>query len=193
MRPFFSLGRAEVWDIIPLMPGQARRTPKGSLTGTPRPVSASCINDQTYIVFPNDLNSLNTLFGGRVMELADKVAAVVARRHAGRDCVTLGIDSVRFLAPARHGDVLVMKAAVNRVWNTSMEVGLKVFAEHGHGEPPRHIVSAYFTFVALDERGQRVTIPQVLPESEQEKRRYEEADRRRSLRFQLSTGGKSPK
>ena len=92
------------------------------LTG--KPVSASALHDQTAIVFPNDLNAYGTLFGGRVLEMADKVAAVVAHRHAGRECVTLAIDSVRFLAPARRGDILVFQAAVNRVWRTSMEVGL---------------------------------------------------------------------
>src|SRR5437763_5337242 len=92
-------------------------------------VSASAVNDQTMVVFPNDLNTLGTLFGGRVMEMADRVAAVVAKRHSGRNCLTLGIDSVRFLARASHGDILIFKSAVNRVWRTSLEIGLKVFAE----------------------------------------------------------------
>ena len=74
-----------------------------------KPVSASAINDQTAIVFPDDLNSLGTLFGGRVMEQCDRTCAVVAKRHSGRNCVTLGIDSVRFLASARHGDILVQR------------------------------------------------------------------------------------
>src|SRR3954469_21111866 len=90
---------------------------------SPKPVSASAIHDQTAIVFPNDLNSLGTLFGGRVLEQADWVSAIVAKRHTGRVCVTLGVDSVRFHAPARHGDILVFQAAVNRVWRTSLEVG----------------------------------------------------------------------
>jgi len=94
-----------------------------------RPVCESAINDQTAIVFPNDINVIGTLYGGRAMEMADEVAAIVAKRHSGRTCVTLGIDSVRFLAPARRGDILIFKAAVNRVWRTSMEVGLKIFAE----------------------------------------------------------------
>src|SRR2546421_9255349 len=75
----------------------------------PKPVSASAIHDQTSIVFPNDLNTIGTLFGGRVLEQADRVAAVVTKRHTGRTCLTLGIDSVRFHAPARHGDILVFQ------------------------------------------------------------------------------------
>ena len=148
-----------------------------------KPVSASCINDQTAIVFPNDLNALGTLFGGRVMEMADRIAAVVAKRHSGRWCVTLGIDSVRFHAPARRGDVLVLKAAVNRVWRSSMEIGIKVFADDFHTFDRRHIVSAYFTFVAVDEQMKPIEIPPVIAETQEEKRRYEKADERRKARM----------
>ena len=150
-----------------------------------KPVSASAINDQTAIVFPNDLNTLGTLFGGRVMEMADRVAAVVAKRHSGRNCVTLGIDSVRFLAGAKHGDILIFKAAVNRVWRTSLEIGLKVFSEDFRTMQHKHIVSAYFTFVAVDESLCPIAVPQVIPETDDEKRRYEQADRRRQQRLKL--------
>jgi acyl-CoA hydrolase len=154
--------------------------PMSQLPG--KPIRDSAIHDQTAIVFPNDLNTLGTLFGGRAMEQADRVAAVVAKRHSGRDCVTLGIDSVRFLSPARHGDILVFKASVNRVWRTSMEVGIKVFAEDFRTLERKHIVSAYFTFVAVDEHLKPVAIAPVLPETEDEKRRYLQADQRRQVR-----------
>src|SRR5438045_3777705 len=150
---------------------------------TAKPVSASAINDQTAIVFPNDLNTLGTLFGGRVMEMADRVAAVVAKRHTGRNCVTLGIDSVRFLAGARHGDILIFKAGVNRVWRTSMEIGLKVFAEDFRTMQRKHIVSAYFTFVAVDENLCPTAIAPVIPETDDQKRRYNQADQRRQQRL----------
>jgi acyl-CoA hydrolase len=151
------------------------------LTG--KPVAASAIDDQTSIVFPNDLNSLGTLFGGRVIEQADRVAAVVAKRHAGRSCVTLGVDSVRFLAAARHGDILIFQCAVNRTWNTSMEIGLKVLAEDAATMTRKHIVSAYFTFVGVDERLRPIEVPPVIPQTEAEKRRYEEAGQRREARL----------
>lgn len=154
---------------------------------TPKPVRESAINDQTAIVFPNDLNSLGTLFGGRVMEMADRVAAVVAKRHSGVYCVTLGIDSVRFLAPARHGDILVLKAGVNRVWRTSMEIGIKVFADDAQTMQRKHIVSAYFTFVAVDEQMNKVEIPLVIPETDDEKRRYEQAEQRRQARLRRNS------
>src|SRR5437762_13158006 len=147
-----------------------------------KPVSASAINDQTAIVFPDDLNSLGTLFGGGVMEQCDKTCAVVARRHSGRNCVTLGIDSVRFLASARHGDILVFKAAVNRVWRTSMEIGIKVFADDFHTMQRKHIVSAYFTFVGVDEDLKPVELPPVIAATEDEKRRFMQADERRKAR-----------
>jgi acyl-CoA hydrolase len=146
-------------------------------------VSESAINDQTAVVFPNDLNAYGTLFGGRVMELADRVAGVVAKRHSGKVCVTLAIDSVRFLAPAKHGDILVFKASINRVWHTSMEVGLKVFAEDFKTLERKHIVSAYFTFVALDDSLRPAEIVPVIPQTEEEKRRYLQAELRRVLRL----------
>ncbi|MBS0651534.1 MAG: acyl-CoA thioesterase [Verrucomicrobia bacterium] len=146
-------------------------------------VSESAIHDQTSVVYPNDLNAYGTLFGGRVLELCDKIAGVVAKRHSGKVCVTLSVDSVRFLAPAKHGDILVFKASLNRTWHSSMEIGLKVFAEDFRNLEQKHIVSAYFTFVAVDDKMKPVNVIPVIPESDDEKRRYTEADKRRQLRL----------
>ncbi|MBS0603896.1 MAG: acyl-CoA thioesterase [Verrucomicrobia bacterium] len=148
-------------------------------------VSESAVHDQTSVVYPNDLNPYGTLFGGRVLELCDRLAGVVARRHCGRVCVTLGVDSVRFLAPAKHGDTLVFKASINRVWRTSMEIGLKVFAEDFRTLDRIHIVSAYFTFVALDDHLRPVEICPVIPETGEEKRRFDQAEERRKMRLNL--------
>jgi acyl-CoA hydrolase len=146
-------------------------------------VAESAIHDQIAVVFPNDLNAYGTLFGGRVLDLCDRVAGVVAKRHSGKVCVTLGIDSVRFLAPAKHGDILVFKASLNRVWKTSMEIGLKVFKEDFRTQERVHILSAYFTFVALDDQLKPVEVPAVVPETKEEKRRYKEAEERRLIRL----------
>jgi len=118
-----------------------------------------------------------------VMELCDKVCAVVAKRHTGMNCVTLGIDSVRFLGSARHGDILVFKASVNRTWRTSMEIGIKVLAEDFRTLNSKHIVSAFFTFVGVDENMKPVPIPTAIPQTADEIRRFEMAEVRRQARL----------
>jgi acyl-CoA hydrolase len=152
-------------------------------TPSPKRVAVSAIHDQTAIVFPNDLNTVGTLFGGRVLEQADRVAAVVSHRHASRVCVTLGVDSVRFLAPARHGDILIFQSAVNRVWRSSMEVGVKVLAEDFKTLQRRHIFSAYFTFVAVDDNLHPVEAPPLISESAEDLRRFHQAGQRREARL----------
>ncbi|HEY4254767.1 MAG TPA: acyl-CoA thioesterase [Chlamydiales bacterium] len=149
----------------------------------PKPVSASAIIDQVVEVFPNDLNPHGTLFGGRVMQIVDSLAAIVAKRHSGKVCVTLGIDSVRFLNPARRGDILVCMASVNKTWRTSMEVGVKVVAEDFRTLERRDILSAYFTFVAIDDDHKPIAVVPVLPETPIQQKRYEAAEERRLLRL----------
>ena len=142
----------------------------------------SAVENHTYKVFPNDLNNNDTIFGGQVMAILDRLALVVAERHSGMTCVTASVDALHFLAPARRGDVLLFQAAINRSWRSSMEIGVRVFAEDIQQNKKTHIVSAYFTFVALDDAGLPVEVPEVSPETMDEKRRYEEADMRRNNR-----------
>ncbi len=145
--------------------------------------SKSSVDQNVYKVFPNDLNSEYTVFGGLVMSLCDRTALIVAERHSGSACVTAAVDSLNFLAPARAGDTLLVKAAVNRSWRSSMEIGVHVAAEDSYTGDTRHVVSAYFTFVALDKSGKTRTVPAVLPETDIEKRRYEQAQARRDGRL----------
>lgn len=149
----------------------------------PRPVSYSAVQEQVYMVFPNDLNSNDTVFGGLILAQLDRFAAVVADRHAGGVCVTVGVDAVHFIAPARRGDVLVFNAAVNRAWGSSMEVGCKVEAELIGGGARRHVLSAYLTFVAMDGADRPRKVPPVTPGSPAEQQRFEEAQLRRELRL----------
>ena len=145
--------------------------------------SESAVEQNVYKVFPNDLNSKYTVFGGLVMSLCDRTALIVAERHSSAPCVTAAVDSLNFVAPARAGDSLIIKSAVNRTWRSSMEIGVHVAAENSHTGESRHVVSAYFTFVALSEDGTPQSVPAVVPQTTVEKRRFKEAGERRQQRL----------
>lgn len=149
----------------------------------PRTVAYSAVRDQVHMVFPNDLNSNDTVFGGLILAQLDRIAAVVADRHAGGVCVTVGVDAVHFVAPARRGDVLIFSAAVNRAWSSSMEVGCKVEVERIGGGDRRHVLSAYLTFVAMDQEGRPRKVPPLTAGTAEEKQRFKEAELRRSYRL----------
>lgn len=151
----------------------------------PKKVSESALQNQVYIVFPEDLNAKNLAFGGRVLEKADRIAATVARRHHGKECLTLGMDSVRFLAPAKQGDLLWFNAAITRTWNTSMEIEVTVYVESSHSKNNvKLVMSAYFTFVAIDKNLNPTKVRPAIPETDEEKRRFREADMRRRKRLE---------
>lgn len=145
-------------------------------------VEESALHDHAYKIFPNDLNSYGTVFGGLVMSILDRIALVVAERHSECTCVTVSVDSMHFLAPGKKGDVLLFRASINKSWKSSMEIGVKVLAENYQSTEVRHILSAYFTFVAVDEERRPIEVPQVIPFTPIEKRRYEEAELRRQRR-----------
>jgi acyl-CoA hydrolase len=147
----------------------------------PRPVSES-ISEMTEIVLPNDANPLNALLGGRLMHWIDLAGAMAAHRHSRAYVVTASVDHMDFLVPVRVGDFVVLRSSVNRVFHTSMEVGVKAWVENYRAEQSRHVSSAYLTFVAVVFAGNRLPVPQVIPETEDQKRRYEGAARRREIR-----------
>jgi len=143
------------------------------------------ISEYSELALPNDANVLGNLLGGKVMHLVDMCGALAAIRHARCPVVTASIDYMNFLSPVRIGQLLMLRSSVNRVFRTSMEVGVKVLVEDLATGEVRHTSSAYLTFVAIDAAGNRVPIPPVIPETEDEKRRYDEAARRREHRLQM--------
>src|ERR1700679_25774 len=117
--------------------------------------------ERSEIVFPGDTNALGNLFGGRLMQFIDLVGAVAASRHARAITVTASMDHLDFVAPVHVGDLLILKASVNRAYRTSMEVGVKAMVEDVRKNRLRHVSSAYLTYVAVDKDGQRLVVPQV--------------------------------
>ncbi|HVA65061.1 MAG TPA: acyl-CoA thioesterase [Terriglobales bacterium] len=152
------------------------------MSADPKPVRASQ-SEMTELVLPNDANIVGAILGGRVMHLVDLCAAIAACRHAGAIAVTAAVDHMDFRYPIHVGELVVLKASVNRAFHTSMEVGVKVFAESMLDGTRRHTSSAYLTFVALDDHGQCLPVPPVLPETDDERRRYEQAATRRAYRL----------
>jgi len=148
----------------------------------PKTVSDSAVRHQVYKVFLNDLNANRTVFGGLVMSQLDRIASVVAERHSGHTCVTASVDALHFLAPAHEGDVLFYQASINKAWNSSMEIGVRVSSENPKTGEREHIVSAYFTFVAINKAGKPMPVPEAIPETAIEKRRYADAEVRREVR-----------
>lgn len=152
--------------------------------GTGRTVSDSR-SEYYEICLPNDTNMLGNMLGGHVMHLVDLCGAIAAMRHAGRPVVTASVDQMTFLQPIHVGELVRLKSQVNRVFRTSMEVGVKVWVENLLTGEVKHTSSAYLTFVAVDEKGQRVTVPAILPETEEEQRRFEQAASRRAYRLAI--------
>jgi acyl-CoA hydrolase len=150
-----------------------------------KPVSASR-SEMTEIVLPAQTNPLGKLLGGQVMHLVDMVAAMAAHRHSNSYVVTASVDSIDFRNPVNLGEIVNLKAQVNRVFRTSMEVGVEVYSENAMTGERKHTTSAYVTFVAIDEytRQPKLVVPLIVKTAE-EKRRFREAAKRREVRLAL--------
>ncbi|MCZ8021745.1 MAG: acyl-CoA thioesterase [Cyclobacteriaceae bacterium] len=140
----------------------------------------------TELVLPNDTNTLNNLMGGRLMHWMDIVSAIAAQKHSNRIVVTASVDNISFKHPIQLGNVVTLKAKVTRAFNSSMEVRIDVDAEDIPASRKVESNSAYFTFVAVDQTGRPIDVPEVEPETEEEKEFYNGALRRRQLRLILS-------
>ena len=142
---------------------------------------ASTQSEMTEIILPNDANTLGNLLGGRLMHFIDLTGAMAAYRHSRTHVVTAAMDHIDFIQPVHVGDLLILKSSVNRAFNTSVEVGVKVWVEHPQTGVLLHVASAYLVFVAVDREGKRQKVPQLLPETPNEIRRFADARRTQPL------------
>ena len=152
------------------MPRAAGKRPSESAMSTAR------------LMMPMDANILGNVFGGAIMRYMDEIAAVVAWRHAGSNCVTASIDRMNFYAPVYVGNVLILRASVNYVGTTSMEIGVRIEAHDARTGKQTHTGSCYLTYVALDKNGRPAPIPKLILTTQDEKKRFNDALARRKLR-----------
>jgi acyl-CoA hydrolase len=149
-----------------------------------KPVRESA-SEYSELALPNDANGLGNVLGGKVMHLVDLAAALAGIRHARGPVVTASVDSLHFLHPVHIGELIVLRSSVNRVFRTSMEIGVNVITEKLRTGERIHTCSAYLTFVALNDQGKAAPIVPVIPETDDEIRRFREAGERREYRLAL--------
>lgn len=169
---------------------KARKTEKerGKAGLEGKPVSASR-SEMTEIVLPAQTNPLGKLLGGQVMHLVDMAAAMAAHRHSNSYVVTASVDNIDFRNPVNLGEIVILKSQVNRVFRTSLEVGVEVYSENVLTGEKKHTTSAFVTFVAIDEHTRLPkSVPPLILETEEEKRRFHEAGKRREVRLALRYG-----
>ncbi|WP_396276213.1 acyl-CoA thioesterase [Hymenobacter psychrotolerans] len=150
-----------------------------------KPVKDSFVN-MTELVLPNDTNTLNNLMGGRMMHLMDIAAAVAAQKHSNRIVVTASVDNVSFREGIKLGSVITLQAQVTRAFSSSMEVHIDVWAEDIPSGTKFKSNEAFFTFVAVDQSGRPIDVPEALPETPEEISLFDGALRRRQLRLLLA-------
>lgn len=150
---------------------------------TPKRSSESA-TDMTQVVLPNDANPLGFMLGGTVMHLIDIAGAIACHRHTRSLLVTAAVDGLQFLHPIKVGDLIILKARVTAAWSTSLEVEVEVFSEETLTGVRRMTSRAYLTFVAIDRENRRMAIPGLILETEEEKQRAVDANRRRAGRLE---------
>lgn len=172
---------------------KGRRTSRQDATTGGKLASASRV-EMVEVVLPQDANTLGNILGGRVMHLVDIAAAIAAHRHSNSYAATASVDYLDFRSPIRVGELVILKASVNRVFRTSMEIGVKVFSENVLTGERKHTTSAYVTFVAVDEDGRPKPVPALILETSEDRRRFREALARRRIRLahRYKRAGASP-
>ncbi|MBX7149194.1 acyl-CoA thioesterase [bacterium] len=139
----------------------------------------------TELVLPEHTNALGTIFGGQIMAWIDTAAAICAFRHCRSMCVTASMDALDFINPVKLGHIVILNANINFTGKTSMEIGVKVTSENPLTGQKSHTASSYLTFVAIDGNGNAIPVPPVNPQTEQEKKWFEEGKARRAARLAL--------
>lgn len=140
--------------------------------------------ETSYLVLPEHTNAMGNIFGGTVMAWIDMLAACIALRHCRTQVVTASMDDLHFINPVKLGDLVILRGNVNFTGRTSMEVGIKVMAENPFTGVQLHTSSAYLTFVALNADGKPIPVPTIIPESDSEKRRFNDGRLRRDFRIE---------
>ena len=140
-------------------------------------------SEYSELALPNDANGLGNLLGGKIMHIVDLAGAIAATKHCRNVVVTASIDHMDFIHPVRLGQWVRLRASVNRAFRTSMEVGVKVWVEDLIRGGQQHVSSAYLTFVAINSEGRAIPVPPLITETEEDKRRFEEAGARREYRL----------
>ena len=150
----------------------------------PKLVSESKV-EISQLMMPSHANPAGNVHGGTIVKLIDEAGGIAAMRHTRQHCVTASIDKIDFISPVFVGHLVIAKASINFVGRTSMEIGVRVEAENLIAGTKKHVNSAYLTYVALGKRNKPVEIPKIIPETDEEKRRYQEAQKRKKMRLQM--------
>jgi acyl-CoA hydrolase len=167
------------------MPNRKKDSPTADRALKAKPISASR-SEMAEVVLPATTNPLGKLLGGHVMHLVDVAAAIAASRHSNSYVVTASVDYIDFRNPVNIGEIVILKSQVNRVFHTSMEIGVKVFSENALTGERKHTTTAYVTFVAIDSlTKQPKTVAPLILKTAEEKRRWREAGARRKTRLAL--------
>jgi len=167
------------------MTSRFAQTPRINPESDKKTVSASRVR-MNELVMPNDTNPLGNLMGGRLMQWMDICSAISAQRHCNRNVVTVAADSIEFRHAIKLGEVVVIEGEVTRAFNTSMEVAMEVWAENLRTGERRLCTTSFYTFVAVDADGKTVPVPRIIPETDFEAERFEQAEKRRAMRLEIS-------
>lgn len=167
------------------MTNRFEETPPVPTNSNEKTVAASRVR-MNELVMPNDTNPLGNLMGGRLLQWMDVCSAISAQRHCNRNVVTISVDNVEFKSAIALGEVVVIEAEVTRAFTTSMESAMRVWAENLRTGERRLCTTSFYTFVSVDADGRPVPVPQIIPESDFEKERYDQAEKRRELRLEIS-------